>query len=178
MIGPRGIALAVGALAAVCLAGSLAINLRQAKAIAAQKACAAAIEPDARLGADPRKLCPPVIAGRWARAVQAETCDAALSARPENRYGVANNCSGPVKVLQARRDAAVGERDSARSELTTLRSSQAAAIRRAQADAQTQAERKFRAAQAVERAPRTAAGLVVCDAACLRQRTGAIGPAD
>lgn len=178
MIGPRGIALAVGALAAVSLAGSLAINLRQAKAIGDHKTCLAAMGPGARLGADPRKLCPPIVANRWARAVQAETCDAALIMRPENRYGVANNCSTPVKTLQAQRDAAVGERDTARGELTTLRSSQAAAIRRAQADAQSQAERKFRAALAVERAPRNAAGLVVCDAACLRQRTGGPGRAD
>lgn len=176
MIGPRTVL--AGLAGALCLAALVATTAHQQTRLRAHARCEAAIAPGARLGEDPRKLCPPVIADRWARAVQADTCDAALNARPENRYGVANNCSPAVKTLQARRDAALGERDSARAELTTLRTSQAAAIRRAQADAQIQAERKIRAAQAVERAPRNAAGLVVCDAACLRERTGAPDVAD
>lgn len=172
MSGSRYTLLAVG-LGAAALAATSWIAIQQGEMLAAHARCEAAIKPDARLGADPRKLCSPIVAERWARAVQAETCDVALSARPENRYGVASNCSTPVKTLQAQRDAAVGERDSARLETATLRSGQAAAIRRAESDARTQAERKARAAAIVQSAPRNAAGLVVCDADCLRGRSQA-----
>lgn len=172
----RGYALAGAAVVVAALAGSTALILRQAATLGQHRACALAIAPDARAGADPRKLCDPIIAGRWARAVQAETCDASLSAVPENRYGVGNNCSTAVKRLQAQRDAAATERDGANEALKRERAAQAAAIRRAVADTRVQAERKSRAAAAVQSAPRNPDGLVVCDAGCLRARRASADP--
>ena len=156
----------------VLLLASVGLNVSLGRQVDAHRTCLAAIRPDAKLGADPRKLCDPITAARWARAVQAETCDLAFSARPENRYGVANNCSTAVKRVQAQRDAVSTELHGLVTELATVRSNQTAAIRRAEADARTQAERKLRAQAAVDRAPRTADGRVHCDARCLRDRQG------
>lgn len=160
-------------IAGALLLVSVGLNVSLGRQVAAHKTCVTAIRPDAKLGADPRKLCDPITAGRWARAVQAETCDLALSAKPESRYGVANNCSTAVKRMQAQRDAVSSELQGVVTELATVRSNQTAAIRRAEADARTQAERKLRAQAAVDRAPRTADGRVHCDARCLRDRQGA-----
>lgn len=170
MIGRGYMLLAAGAVALV-LVGSVALNVSQRATIAAHRTCVASIEPGAKLGADPRKLCDPIVADRWAVAVRALTCDEALSAKPaENTYGIGNNCSAAVKRVHAERDTARAERDTAEGELTRTKADQAAAIRRAEADAIKQAERKSRAAAAVQSAPRTPAGNVVCDAVCLRAR--------
>lgn len=144
---------------------------RLADRVARFEACEAAVagKPKARPAAE---VCSKAVASADADADRERACTAALTARPENSFAVRMVCASAVKTVVAQRDAATGERESARAELTTLRASQTAAIRRAQADATIQAERKIRAAQAVERAPRNAAGHVVCDAACLRQRTG------
>lgn len=168
----KGYGLLALGLAALALAGSVSLNAHQAKILGQHRACIQAIKPDARLGADPRKLCDPAIAARWARAVQAETCDASLSARPESGYGIGNNCSAAVKAVHAQRDTAVRERDTARQSLKDQQRDQVAAIRRAEAAARVQAERKSRAAAAVQSAPRNPDGLVVCDARCLRARRG------
>lgn len=168
--------LGAAALAALALAGSVALNVRQAGTIEAHRTCVASIEPGAKLGADPRKLCDPIIADRWAVAVRALTCDEALSAKPaENTYGIGNNCSAAVKRVHAERNTARTERDTAQGELSRTKADQAAAIRRAEADAVKQAERKSRAAAAVQSAPRNPAGLVVCDAGCLRARRAGAG---
>jgi hypothetical protein len=160
-------------LAAVALAltGSLALNARQASAIAAQKRCVAAVGDRARPGDDPRRLCPPAVAGRWAVAVRSLTCDAALALPAgQGGYGVATNCSTPVKTLHARAMVAGRERDAALADLAQTRRDQVAAIRRAEAAARLQTERSTRAAAAVQSAPRSAAGRVVCDADCLSRR--------
>ncbi|MDP1964006.1 MAG: hypothetical protein Q8K93_17600 [Reyranella sp.] len=175
MTGFRTYAALAGLAVAAALAASIAGNVRQGAALVRAQACIAAIKPDARAGADPRRLCDGVIADRWARAVQADTCDQALAARPENRFGVASNCSGPVKALVAQRDVAARERDAAQADLKQTRADQVAAINRATAAVTAQAERKARAAAAVQGAPRGPSGLVICDARCLRDRTVA-GP--
>lgn len=161
--------LAIG-LGALALAGSVSLNVHQAKVLGQHRACVMAIKPNARLGADPRKLCDPAIAERWARAVQAETCDTALSAKPANAYGIGNNCSTPVKTLHAQYGVVAEELAGAVQALKDQKGDQVAAIRRAEADARVQAERKSRAAAAVQSAPRNADGLVICDARCLRAR--------
>lgn len=168
--------LAIG-LGALALMGSVSLNAHQAKVLGQHRACVQAIKPDARLGADPRKLCDPVIAARWARAVQAETCDASLSAKPANLYGIGNNCSTPVKTLHAQYGVVADELGAAVQALKDQKGDQVAAIRRAEADARVQFERKSRAAAAVQSAPRNADGLVICDARCLRARR-ATAPAD
>lgn len=173
---PRAWQLAALAAVALTLTGSLALNARQAGTIGAQNRCVAAVGDKARPGEDPRKLCPPAVAERWAVAVRARTCDEALSLpADQGGYGVATNCSTPVKTLHARALVAGRERDAARADLIQTQRDQVAAIRRAEAAARLQTERSTRAAAAVQSAPRSPAGLVVCDADCLSRRRASGG---
>lgn len=134
------------------------------------RACVAALLPGNII--DAGRLCDPAISNDHAAAVMAKTCDQALSARPENLAAARMVCSTAVKTLVTQRDAAIGERDSALGDLKTTRAGQAAAITRAEARIRTEAQRKIDAAQVVAAAPRDAAGLVVCNAVCLRERAG------
>lgn len=168
---PRAWQLAGLAAAALTLTGSLALNARQASAIVDQRRCVSAVGDKARPGDDPRTLCPPAVAERWAAAMRARTCDAALSLpADQGGYGVATNCSAPVKTLHAQLLSARRERDAARADLIQTQRDQVAAIRRAEAAARLQTERSTRAAAAVQSAPRSSAGRVVCDADCLSRR--------
>ena len=139
------------------------------------KACVAAVGPDAPVGVDPGKACPAPIAADHLAANRARSCDAAFEARPENAYGVAASCSAPVKRVQAERDVARREAKAAIDNLNQERLGQDAAIARASASATALAERKARAAAALNAAPRDGDGLVVCDAQCVRERWGRAG---
>lgn len=118
------------------------------------------------------KLCDPAIASAQYAALASAVCDEALDARPENTAALRQVCTSAVKTVVAERDVAQAERDGAQRDLETTRAGQAAAITRAEARIRTQAQRKIDAAQVVATAPRDAAGLVVCDAVCLRRRAG------
>ncbi|PHY20799.1 hypothetical protein [Caulobacter sp. BP25] len=134
------------------------------------KACAAAVAIDAPPAADPGRACPSSIAVAALAANRARACDAAFRARPENTYGVAAACTEPVKTVQAERDVARREAGRLTQALSNERLGQDAAIARATASASTQAERKARAAAALQAAPRDGDGLVVCAADCMRAR--------
>ncbi|PZR32277.1 MAG: hypothetical protein DI526_17025 [Caulobacter segnis] len=153
----------MGALLAVVVGG-------WRKDAAVLKACVAAVSGKGRADLDPATVCPRPIAADRLAAVRSRACDAALSASPENLYGAATSCSGPVKRVQAERDVARGEAARLTNDLNNERLGQDAAIARAAASAATQAERKARAAAALQAAPRDAGGLVVCDADCMRAR--------
>lgn len=137
---------------------------------AAFRDCQAAVSPTVKAAADPAKACPAVIAADHLAAVQGRACDDALEAKPENTFGVAARCTGPVKRVFAERDTARSEAGRLISTLNQERIDRDSAINRATASATLQAERKARAAAAVQAAPRDAAGLVVCGAQCLRDR--------
>jgi hypothetical protein len=172
VINTTRLVLLVANLAALAGVSVLTVNIVKWRddAIAA-RACVAAVTPGAKASADPAKACPPVIAADHAVAVRARACDSAFMARPENTYGVAANCSAPVKGVQAERDVARREAGRLTKDLQTERLGQDAAIARAQAAATTQAERKARADAALKAAPRDRDGLVVCAADCLRARS-------
>lgn len=137
----------------------------------AARDCLAAVSPGAKAAADPAKACPAAIAADHLVAVQARACDAALDARPENLFGVGTRCTAPVKRVWAERNVARDEAARLTATLHQERLGRDAAIDRAAASATLQAERKARAAAAVQAAPRDAAGLVVCGAQCLRDRS-------
>jgi hypothetical protein len=136
----------------------------------AARDCLAAVSLGAKAAADPAKACPAAIAADHLVAVQARACDEALDARPENAFGVGARCTAPVKRIWAERNVARDEAARLSDTLNQERLGRDAAIDRAAASATLQAERKARAAAAVQAAPRDAAGLVVCGAQCLRDR--------
>lgn len=138
------------------------------------RACVAALAPKAG-NLDVGDRCPALISADHLVASGALACDAALSARPENGFGVQAACSTPVKTVQAERDVARREAARLTEDLKQERLSQDAAIARATASATALAERKARAVAALKAAPRDGDGLVVCDADCLRARWGAAG---
>ncbi|MBI1408139.1 MAG: hypothetical protein GC145_18660 [Caulobacter sp.] len=159
----------------VMLAGGLAWQTGQAGKFRAldkaHRACVAAIGPKARPDARPETLCDPAVAGHWAVSARAVACDQALSARPENTYGVRASCSTPVKTLQASRDAARHDLQGALDDLKAERAGRAAAIARAAATATATAQRKARRESLDQTAPRDPDGRQHCDAQCLRDRT-------
>ncbi len=118
------------------------------------------------------RSCPAPVAVQHRIARAAVRCDAALLSA--DLFAVEAACSTEVKTLLAERQAESRRADSLDEALKTTRADQAAAISRAETRARTQAERTARGQAAVSAAPRDAAGLVVCDAGCLRDRFAAI----
>lgn len=125
--------------------------------------------------ADVGGACPPAITADHLVARQASACDAALAASSESAAGVEASCTLPVRRVVVERDVARGEARRLTDALNQERLGQDAAIARASASATTLAERKVRAAVAVQAAPRDGDGLVVCDAQCMRSRWGVAG---
>lgn len=169
--------------AVVTVLGLCAVNLLTGLALSGQVAKVKAAQACTRLVKDGSAAilalagsCPPPIAAAQISALRSADCDAALSARPENLYAVKSSCSLPVKILQAQRDAALGEAGRLTATLNSERLDRDGAIARASTAATTQAERKARADAALKAAPRDGAGLVVCDARCVRDRWTAAAP--
>lgn len=159
---------AVIGLCVVNLCTGLALS-GQVKKVKTFEACVASLKTPFLAGADP-KACPPVIVTEHLVAARSYACDAALTARPENTYGVQAACTTPVKTLQAERDVARREASRLSADLTRERLERDDVVARARAAATTQAERIARAAAALKAAPRDGDGLVVCDADCVRAR--------
>ncbi len=147
----------------------------QSRKVNEHQACLAALQSGA-IGADPSQVCEPIIATNHLVAARSYTCDAALTARPENTYGAKAACSTPIKTLQAERDVARVEAGRLTRTLNDERLGRDAAIARAQVAATTQAERKARAVAAVQAAPRDGNGLIRCDAECVRNRWALANP--
>lgn len=141
----------------------------QVKKVKAFETCVASLKTPFLSGADPQ-ACPPVIVTDHLVAARSYACDAALTARPENAYGVQAACTTLVKTVQAERDVARREAARLTADLTSERLERDGVVARATAAATTQAERKARAAAALKAAPRDGDGLVVCDADCVRAR--------
>ncbi|MGH7027359.1 hypothetical protein [Brevundimonas sp.] len=132
--------------------------------IAGHEACDRALDQqDPSVSA---KACPAPVAAVHRRAVQAATCDQALT--NGDLFALRSACSTPVKTLTAQRDAARTERDDANAALDQLRADQAGAIARAEARGRTQTQRIQSAQNDLASAPRNDAGLGRCDADCLR----------
>ena len=112
--------------------------------------------------------CPASVAVQHRLARASVRCDAGLLGG--DLFAVDAACSTEVKTLLAQRVAETNRADSLDAALKRARADQAAAVARAEARALSQAERTARGQAAVSRAPRDDAGLVVCDAGCLRER--------
>jgi len=169
----RAVAIATIVLQVAVIAGLGAAVTAQGGKIATFKSCADQVGAGSLGVLGSAKVCPPTIAQAHATAVRAQACEAALSEVPENTYGVGANCAEPIKTVQAERDVARREAKRLTDDLQTERLGRADAISRAQAAATTQAERKARAAAALNAAPRDGDGLIVCDAECVRARWSA-----
>lgn len=174
---PRGwIGLGV-ILALLAALGTAAFQTSRANGLAHQvdgyKACEAAVEgkPKAKPAA---QVCSKAIAAADQIADRALACDGALTVG--NTYGLGNYCSTPVKTLDARLGVADRTVASLQAELKADREDRAAALADAETRGRLNAERKARAAAAVAAAPRDSAGLVVCDAGCVRDRWGSQAP--
>lgn len=154
--------------ALVIMAGLLSVKSRQ---VNEHQACLTALQTPS-IGADLSAVCEPIIATNHQVAARSYACDAALTARPENTYGVNAACTLPVKTVQTERDVARGEAGRLTRTLNDERLQRDDVVARATAAATTQAERKARAAAALKAAPRDSDGLVVCDAECVRNRWG------
>lgn len=160
--------LAIAGLSAALVAVSLVVSL-QTRKLNAHRVCLVALQAG-RSDLDPAKVCEPIIASAHLVAARSNGCDAALTSRPENTYGVGAYCSTPIKTVQAERDVARAQAGRLTITLTNERLERDDVVARASAAATTQAERKARAALAIASAPRDGDGLVVCAADCLRAR--------
>lgn len=96
------------------------------------------------------------------------SCDAALTAKPENLFGAQAACTAPVKTLMAQRDAAAAERDNATEQLAQATADENDALQRAVSRAQTEAQRNADARSYVASQPHGGDGLVDCAADCLQ----------
>lgn len=114
------------------------------------------------------ETCPVAVAVQHRIARASARCDAALLGA--DLFAVDAACSTEVKTLQAQRDAESRRAESLDAALKRARADQAAAVARAENRSRSQAERTARGQAAVSAAPRDDAGLVVCDAGCLRDR--------
>jgi hypothetical protein len=132
--------------------------------IAGHEACSAAVT-QSELAASAAR-CSEAVAAVHRRAVQAQACDAALTAG--DTYSVRAACSTEVMTVVADRDAKTAEVATLSISLAQVRRDQAAAITRAEARGRTQTQRTHRAEDALAQAPVTAGGLGRCDADCLR----------
>ena len=112
--------------------------------------------------------CPVPVAIQHRIARASTRCDEALLGA--DGFAVDATCSTEVKTLLAQRDAESRRADSLDEALKGARAAQAAAVARAETRSRSQAERTARGQAAVTHAPRDDAGLVVCDAGCLRDR--------
>lgn len=122
-------------------------------------------------GTDPAATavsCPAPIALQHRIARTSVRCDQALLGA--DLFAVDAACTTEVKTLLAQRDAEGRRADSLDEALKRARADQAAAVARAENRSRSQAERTARGQAAVSAAPRDDAGLVVCDAGCLRDR--------
>lgn len=171
----RAVAIAVVALQATVIVATGAALSHQSKKVRKHESCVADVAAGHAGALAAAQICPPAISKVNAVALAAAACDLALSARPENAYGVGAYCSTPIKTVQAERDVARREAARLTNDLTNERMGRDAAIARAQVAATTQAERKARAAAAVQAAPRDGSGLIRCDAECVRQRWAGAG---
>ncbi|ALL14277.1 hypothetical protein [Caulobacter henricii] len=154
---------------ALLLAVTADLLFHQSGKVKQHRACLAALRSP-QTGVEPVKVCEPIIATSHQVAARSSACEAALAARPENIFGVRMACSAPIKSLFAQRDVAQAEAGHLAKALNDERLGRGAAIARAQLSATTQAERKARAAAAVQAAPRDGDGLIRCDAECVRER--------
>lgn len=139
---------------------------RLRKTIAAHESClrdAGGINAAASAGSCPA---PVALQHRIARA--SVRCDAALLGA--DLFAVDAACSTEVKTLLSERNAESLRAGSLADALKRARADQAAAVARAENRFRSQAERTARGQAAVSAAPRDDAGLVVCDAGCLRDR--------
>lgn len=166
----RAVAIATVTLQAIVIVTAGTALSHQTRKVKAFQQCTAEVGAGSVGLLASAKICPPAIAQVHTVAVHAQACEAALSAKPENTYGVGAYCSTPVKTLQAERDVARSEARRLTADLQNERLGRDDAISRATVAATTQAERKARAAAAVQAAPRDGDGLVVCDAKCVRAR--------
>lgn len=114
------------------------------------------------------RSCPVPVALQHRIARASVRCDEALLGA--DLFAVDAACTTEVKTLLAQRDAESRRAESLDEALKRARADQAAAVSRAESRARTQAERTARGQAAVSAAPRDDAGLVVCDAGCLRDR--------
>ena len=157
--------LAAGLLASVVVAKQ-AEEGRLRKVIAAHESClrdAAGLDPAASA-----RSCPVPVATQHRIARASARCDEALL--KADLFAVDAACSTEVKTLLAQRMAESRRADSLDEALKGARAAQAAAVARAETRSRSQAERTARGQAAVTHAPRDDAGLVVCDAGCLRDR--------
>ncbi|MEQ1499160.1 MAG: hypothetical protein ABL914_10900 [Novosphingobium sp.] len=137
-----------------------------ADAAAACAKAAADVEDDASL-----KPCLSQVASEIREARKARLCERSMlpSLLPENRFAMQQSCGAGVKRLVAVADGAVAERGSLSAQLSDARAASAAAVIRAEVRAIRQEQRTDHGKQAIQAAPRNAAGSVRCDAECLRR---------
>lgn len=159
-----------GSVLLAALAGTIVLKNaeegRLRKTIAAGESCirgAGGTDPAATAASCPA---PVALQHRIARA--SVRCDQALLGA--DLFAVDAACTTEVKTLLAERDAESRRAESLDTALKRARADQAAAVARAENRSRSQAERTARGQAAVSAAPRDDAGLVVCDAGCLRDR--------
>ncbi|MDF7776890.1 hypothetical protein P1X14_16655 [Sphingomonas sp. AOB5] len=119
------------------------------------------------------EVCPAQIAVHIRASARAAICEQALAGR--DLYAIRAACSEQVKRAVAERDAAIAERADLRTQLAQADARTADAVARAEKRATTTATRKADNDRTISTAPRTADGLVRCDADCLRRLSGEAG---
>lgn len=144
----------------------------------AQKAIADAAMDCARAAKDPSgrastARCLPAIRDEIAAARMARLCEASLTPRlrPETRFAMRQSCGTGVKRLAADYDAAEARSAALEQVVQRHRADMAAAIARAERRATSQEERIQHGRTVIARAPRSDAGSITCDDACLRALT-------
>lgn len=129
-----------------------------------------AVVKDIAGGAAAQKICAPEIAHVDAVADRAESCDAALGARPLNEYGLKASCSAGVKRLHGQVLADAATIDSLSSALADATRDRNAAVARAEARGRTQAERDSRAKAVRNATPADPSGVRFYGPDSLRER--------
>ena len=126
----------------------------------------AAAKPQAALDGCTGKLAAAIIALR-----QAAACETALGGR--DLFAIRSTCGPQVQIRVARQAAAEANLADVRVQLAEATARAIAAVSRAEARATQSTERKARAEATIARAPRDPAGIIVCNAGCLRELAGA-----
>ncbi|MBI0530073.1 hypothetical protein [Sphingomonas sp. TX0522] len=156
----------VAAAAAMFIAWAVADRFRLADRVAGYDRCEAAAGDMTAALTD----CPAMLMTRVDAARRADVCEGALHSG--DVYTIRASCPAEVKLMVARRDAALSDLYDARAQIADLTNDRNAAIARAEGRAITFTKRIEANDRIIAAAPRTADGGVRCDAECLRRLAG------
>jgi hypothetical protein len=160
---------------AIALAGLLwlAQDRFQQKAVADQaRACEKAAADPADLAA--LTPCLPDVGRQILNARMGRQCDGSLASQPRSTslYAIRSACSDAVNHEVAARAAAEGNLADREKTISTLQANMNAAVARAETRVTDLNQKGKKADEAIDRAPRRADGIAVCDTACLYDISG------